>query len=350
MHLASARLVGLGPIEDLTLSFSDGSTPPRPLAVIFGGGGVGKTSLLGAIASTRPGLAVAQPRGRAKQAPFAVTSWRLGVDDPTRPHPLRVASPNAQLDEPEELGLLHRREQALYEKRAVERGFVLLMFSAARWFSRSPLLITAPDRTIARHDARATPGLDDATRSDLSRETKQALSYAPIAAALCHQRGANHPQHERLLHLDEAMRQAVSPLTSLGGYTFLGADPLTLEPQFSGPQGETVLFDELPNSIRHLAAFGALTVRALFAAYPDLAPHQAEGVVLIDEVSLHQEPAVERKLLPALRLALPRVQWVLTTSSPALAASCEPDELISLRRTPPSQRVELFEGPLAITH
>ncbi len=352
MHLTSVRLVGHGPFDDLTLSLADEGEAPRPVTVIFGGGGVGKTSLLGAIASTRPGLAVAlttrRPPAGGKPA-FAVTTWKLGVDDPARPHPLRVASPNAQLEEPDDVLLLGRREQALYDRRAVERGSVVLLFSAARWFSRSPLLLTAPERTVARYDVRAAPNLDDATRGDLTRETKQALSYAAIGAAI----GASaepSPLQRRLADLDATMRQVVTALTSLGGFDYLGADPLTLEPLFSTPGGEPALFDELPTAMRHLAAFGALTVRALFAAYPDLPLAQAEGVVLVDELALHQEPAVERHLLPALRTLLPRVQWVVTTSSTSLVTTCEPGELIALRRTPPSARVELYEGPLAVVH
>lgn len=348
MHLASVRLVGLGPLDDLTLSFADEGSPPRPLTVIFGGGGVGKTSLLGAIATTRPGYATAQQRHRPSRPAHVVTTWHLGQDAP-RPHPLRVASPNAQLDEPEEVSLHHRREQAAYDKRAAEGGFVLLMFSSARWFSRSPLLLNAPERTVARYDVRAPPNLDDATRGDLARETKQALVYASVASALVRQ-APDHPQRQRLLDLDATMRRAVSALTGLGHHPFLGADPVTFEPMFGSPSGDPVPFDELPTSLRHLASFAALTVRALFAAYPEVSPALAEGVVLIDEVDLHQEPAIARLLVPALRQVLPRVQWVLSTSSTAIAATCDPGELVALRRTPPSQRVEIYEGPLATVH
>ena len=347
MHLARVRLVGLGPFDDLSLSFARDGSPPRRLTLVLGGGGVGKTTLLHAIASTRPGYAVALHRHRSSKQAHAVTHWHLGHDEPDRPHPLRILGPGAQLDEPEEIALHHRREQALFEKRAVERGFVLVFFPSLRWFSRSPVLLTAPERTVGRYDVRAPATPDDATRGDLARETKQALSYASIAAALQHRAA---PAHQRLAELDRAMRQVVSALVGLSGHGYLGADPLTLEPLFSAPSGPPVLFDDLPTGTRHLAAFGALTLRAIFAAYPDLPPLQAEAVVLIDEVGLHQETSIARQILPALRRALPAVQWVLTTGSATLAAACETDELIALRRTPPSERVELYEGPLAVLH
>jgi hypothetical protein len=356
MHLAHVRVVGVGPFEDLSFPFLGPDGTPRRVTVVLGGGGVGKTTLLSAAATTRPGYTVAQQRQRGARGapPHVVADWVLGHDDPARPHVLRLSSPNATLEEPEEMATLRRREQAIFDRRAVEGGFVLVVFSGARWFSRAPLLITAPDRTIGRYDVRAVPSFDDATRGDLARETKQALSYAAIAAALG---GPPRPEGEppsptrrRLQQLDEAMREVVTSLTGLTGHAFLGVDPLTLEPTFSSPHGDVVAFDELPTAVRHLASFGALTVRALFAAYPSRPPREGEAVVVIDDIGLHQEPAVERRLVPTLREALPNVQWLVTTGSPNVALPCEPHEILALRRMPASQRVELYEGELAVVH
>ncbi len=127
-------------------------------------------------------------------------------------------------------------------------------------------------------------------------------------------------------------------------------DPVTLEPIFADEQGDLLTFDRLPTSVRHLVAFAVLTVRGLFAAYPGRDPRMTEGLVLIDEVALHLEVPVQRGLIRALRGSLPRVQWLLTTSSPELAAGCDSSEILALRRLPTSQRVELFEGPLATLH
>src|SRR5438094_5584846 len=104
MQLSSVRLVGIGPFDDLVVPFVDSAGSPRRLTAVLGGGGVGRTSLLAAIASTRPGFAPPQVRPRTAEpsAPIhVVTEWSLGDDDPARPHPLRVASANAVLDEAE---------------------------------------------------------------------------------------------------------------------------------------------------------------------------------------------------------------------------------------------------------
>lgn len=61
---------------------------------------------------------------------------------------------------------------------------------------------------------------------------------------------------------------------------------------------------------------------------PVLSNQDGVGLVLIDEVALLQDIAVQRGLVRALRGSLPRVQWLLTTSSPELAAGCEPTEIL----------------------
>jgi predicted ATP-binding protein involved in virulence len=73
-------------------------------------------------------------------------------------------------------------------------------------------------------------------------------------------------------------------------------------------------------------------------------------VVVIDDVELHQEPAVQRGIVPALREALPRVQWVVATASSLVASGCEANEVVALRRMPASVHVEVFEGDQATTH
>ena len=341
MQLLQVRLAGIGPFEDVTIGLADASGAPRRLTVILGAGGVGKTSVLSAIASTRPGSAVPpRPRPSASSPSFAVCDWMLGDDDPARPHPLRVASPNAVLEEREDEGLLRRREQALFDRRAQEGGFVLLGFSAARTMSRGPLAYGPSDRTATtRYDARTPVVFDDVGRGDLAREAKHALGLAAIGAAL----GGSTA-------LDHALREVAAQVAPLTGVSYVGIDSTSLEPYFEAEHRARVPFDELPTGARNVLAFGILTARSLHAAYPSRTPRDAEGVVLIDEIELHQEPTVARALVPTLRGLFPRVQWVVSTASPQVALGCEASDVLALRRMPMSTRVEIHEGPLAVIH
>jgi hypothetical protein len=349
--LAFARLVGIGPFDDTTFAFADAEARPRPITVVIGGACAGKTSLLSAIASTRPGHSVAQLTGRAESGTpgHVVTEWQLGDDDPARPHALRVVSPNAKTDEGDDLTLVRRREQTLYDRRAGEGGFVLVAFSGARWFSRTPVTLATPDRTILRYDVRATASFDDASRADLTRETKQVITFAQVSAALAAQRGGEGA-HARLVRFSSSLAAALSAVLEESGFTFDGVDPTRLEPVFAERGGGLVLFDDLPRGLRHAVAFVTLPLRALYAAYPDEDPRSAEGVVLLDDAEGQVPLPHQRTLVPRLRRALPRVQWIVTTASPAIAEGAELGDVIAVRRLPGSTKVELYDGTSAILH
>jgi hypothetical protein len=358
MRLVSIRLRNVGVFEDTTVRLAGGPTPdhpadadatdddaqavvpPRPVTVLFGADGIGKTTLLTALAVTRPGHALPPspyPRAGAGagvvDAPSSVVAeWLLGADDPERPHPLLVASPSAVLDgETTESAGARRREQALFDRRAQgEGGFVFVGFSGARWFSRAANMLSVPERSVLRYDVRHAASFDDPTRADLTRETKQVLAYAGIARAL----GAQRPEYVHLERFDAAVREVVDVMLAPFGFTYRGVSPLSLEPEATDADGRVVAFDALPRAARHLVAFGALALRALFAAYPLVDdPRQCEGVVAIDDVEAQQDPSMLRALGPLLRQALPNVQWILTTSSAQLAMACDPGEVVALRRT-----------------
>lgn len=354
MRLASVRLRHVGPFEDTTLRLADADADAeervasRPVTVLFGGDGTGKTTLLSAIALTRPGHTLPPlPHGRpagAEEPSWVRTEWLLGEDDPERPHPLVCASPTAVLEgESAEAAAARRREQALFDRRAqAEGGFVLVAFSGARWFSRAANALSAPERSVLRYDLRHAPSFDDPTRADLTRETKQVLSYAAIARAL----GGERAEYAHLARFEEAVREVTGVMLEPFGFTYAGVGPTTLEPEARDPEGRVVGFDALPRAARHLVAFGALSLRALFAAYPGSdAPREREGVVLVDDVEAQQDPSMLRALVPLLRRALPNVQWILTTASTQLALACAAGEVIALRRSRGS-RIEIGEGVL----
>jgi hypothetical protein len=327
---------------------------PRPVTVLFGADGTGKTTLLSALTLTRPGHALPplpstlggrEPRAPSETPPFVATEWLLGEDDPERPHPLVVASPSAVLPgETPEAAAVRRREQALFDRRAQhEGGHVFVAFSGARWFSRVPNVLSTPDRSILRYDVRQpSTSFDDPTRADLARETKQVLAYAAIGAAL----GGGSAEYAHLARFETALREVLDVVLEPFDLTYAGVSPTTLEPQARGPRGSLVPFDAIPRAARHLLAFVALPLRALFAAYPSTdAPREHEGVVAIDDAENQQDPALLRVLAPLLRKALPNVQWILTTASTQLALSCDASEVVALRRTA-ANHVEVGEGLL----
>ncbi len=352
MRLMRAVVAGSGPFERAELLFADEQQRPRSLTVVHGSGGVGKSTLLSAIATTRPGNVVAQlPRndgtlGSARPA-HVVCEWLLGADEPARPHVLRLASPNVRLSQDEGEESLRRREQAHFDKLAQDGGFAFLLLPSTRWFSRQPFGINAPARTVARYDVRSPLPFEDASRADLTRETKQALAYAAIAAALC---GAKRREERRFDLLAESMQATVDALSELAGVRYSGIEPATFEPMFTDQRGRTAPFDALPTRAKHLIAIAALATRVLWAAYPDQDPRDSEGVIAIDDIELYQDGPALARLANVLRDALPGAQWIVTTASPILAASSAVSEVVALRRSGDEDFVTVFAGEQALTH
>lgn len=345
--LAQIRLSGPSAREDLVLPLTDAHGAPLRLVVLFGAEGIGKTSVLAAIAATRPGHAVVQTPRAGVPPTFAVADWVLGDDDPARPHPLRVLNPNTRIEaERDDEVVLRRREQALFDRRALDGGFAFTTFSGARWFSRSPLLLTAPTRTVLRHDVRAQASFDDATHADLTRDTKQILAFAAIAAALSRSR-AEAPGRFDLL--EAALHEVLATLLEGTDVVFNGVDPARLEPIFE-TGGRTVDFDDLPRRVRHRIAFGAGALRALAAAYPERDPREAEGVILVDDLEVQQDLASQGALPALLSRALPRAQWILTTASPAVVRACDAVSVLALRRATEAGKVEVHQGAGAVMH
>jgi len=329
---------------------------------VHGRGGVGKSTLLNALATTRPGYVVAQS-GRfyhrveassVERTPQVVAQWDLGQDDLARPHPLTLASPNVKVFDDEPSELLRKREQQLFDRRAKEGGFAFLGLPSGRWFSRQAAVVNAPRRGAGSFDSRAHAPFDDSARPDLTRDTKQALAYAELAGALA-ARGPSglaaeteEPAANTRL-LSDAMRGVMNQVGEVGGFAYLGLDPLSFEPVFrNGARART--FDELPTHCRHLVAIAALAVRAAWSAYPGENPVACEAVVAIDEVELYQDMPAQAALVPALRSALPNVQWLVTTGSDLVAGSVASSEVLALRRMEDEGSVEIFTGIDALTH
>ena len=63
----------------------------------------------------------------------------------------------------------------------------------------------------------------------------------------------------------------------------------------------------------------------------DVDPAELQGIVLLDEIDLHLHPTWQRKIVPALKRAFPKLQFIVTTHSPLVLAGFEKEEIIRLR-------------------
>ncbi|MFO7566577.1 MAG: hypothetical protein R6X02_28295 [Enhygromyxa sp.] len=351
MYLERARVVGLGPFDQLELEFCDLPGEPRLLTVVHGDGGTGKTTLLSAIAATRPGNHVVQTSvwRHPNTKPHAICDWRLGSEDPERPHPLVVATPGFSAEADEQAEQLRRRELVHFDRAINERGgFAFVGIPGTRRYPRASLVIGDPARTVLRPDMRGAPGFQDQNGVELTRPLKLILAYAGIAAALAGDSRGESGADPRCLAA--AIGEALDELLGLIGHRYRGLSPRTFEPRFETPGGEILPFDALSSQARQLVCLATIPTHQLWVANRGEDPRRCEGVVAVDDLDLNLSDSVQLELLASLRRILPKAQWIVATASPMLAHSAALGATVTLRRDPGSDRVEVYEGELSLTH
>ncbi len=90
--------------------------------------------------------------------------------------------------------------------------------------------------------------------------------------------------------------------------------------------------DQLSDGERNLVALaGEIARRLAVTNSRSTTPRETEGVVLIDEVEQHLHPAVQRKMMPSLRRAFPNLQFIVTTHSPQVVASVPAESVFVLK-------------------
>jgi predicted ATP-binding protein involved in virulence len=127
-----------------------------------------------------------------------------------------------------------------------------------------------------------------------------------------------------------AVRTAVSAL--MPGFEKLRIDRDQAAPAMVVTKGGVELrLDQLSDGERNLLALaGDLARRMVIADPANESPLETEGVILIDEVEQHLHPAWQREVIPALQRAFPRAQLIVTTHSPQVLSSVPASAVVVL--------------------
>jgi len=329
LHLENVRAFGRS--QALELFDEDGATSRWNL--ILGENGVGKTTLMQALAVTRPIPALKDEKSIDKSA------------DAGTPPLSRV-----QLSERENDGIVHfiRRggtgtatmtavletDQAATLEVGVtiigstkELGDVIWKDATYELRSGGPLVIGYGAARHVGHRDLAKVAERDATASLFSDAMDlydaEAVMEKLAYAAGIDPGGKDGSDAQRFSKLKTAVASLLPDLTAVDidfrGPLVAGRDPDQSGVHVRTPSGFTPLAD-LSLGYQGMFAWTVDLAWRLFNAFPDSPePLSESAIVLIDEVDLHLHPRWQRNLRRHLLTHFPRVQFIATTHSPVTA-------------------------------
>ncbi len=174
----------------------------------------------------------------------------------------------------------------------------------------------------------ASRNLSDYRDSRHSAKSKKVQGQMTLFDPLTQIANINSLLDSKDLALAALLKKVLASVLSGSGLT-IDADAPTLIFQMHGVSVPPM---DLPDGFRSTFAWLAdLCASWLFRSGDDDAePKDIEAIVLLDEIDLHLHPSLQRSLVPQLREAMPRIQWVVTTHSPLVLASFDRNEIVAL--------------------
>ena len=98
-------------------------------------------------------------------------------------------------------------------------------------------------------------------------------------------------------------------------------------------QVEKLSLDQLSGGYRIVLALAADLARRMVQGNPHLDdPLKSEAIVLIDEVELHLHPGWQQRILGDLQRTFPNAQFIVSTHSPQVLTTVEPQRIVELAR------------------
>jgi predicted ATP-binding protein involved in virulence len=111
-------------------------------------------------------------------------------------------------------------------------------------------------------------------------------------------------------------------------------------------QSEKLALEQLSGGYRIILALVADLALRMSLANPHLAdPLSGEAIILIDEIELHLHPLWQQRVLGDLRRTFPNAQFIVSTHSPQVLTTIEPQHIIRLEATSGGVFAEQETGP-----
>lgn len=368
MYLQKIQLAGIKCFENLEIDFTKGRDKPRLMTVILGDNGMGKTTLLQAIAIALGGEKVANFLSKSYPTVYgpSLESWA------------KVGSQKGHIQATIYAG---KSDKGISSKRKLQVSYIVI--------GDKPF--ETEDGTfydIASISAIPSQDLQILKRTAYADHTKGwlACGYGPLRQFKGQRKSETKDtksshfaslfgENERLISIEnwliELDRRALvdkregrasnySQLFNQLAWTLLWMLPdehkhpmirVNMPPKLSSADistyvrtttdqgvlwsdsfGNWVTLSQLSDGYQSTMSWTGDLVSRLSTAFPNTRNLlMQEGIVLIDEVDVHLHPSWQRTILNQLRHTFPKIQFLVTTHSPLVAASARDGELFVLK-------------------
>lgn len=372
MYLREFRIQGIKCFEDVTLHFPHSNDDYSGWIVLLGGNGMGKSTLLQAMAISMVGPLAGQRllfnpdgwiRGQKTQGAFTASLLRgdhdIAAGQPRKkPYQTRFAVTGRQevtLDD----GVLYDQPQLVHlADDKAKKGLMSGPYAAKKpgWFSCG----YGPFRRLLGGSSE-----ESKLMFSLGRESRFVTLFREAAALthctewLCtlYSRSIDsyHPERDRAERALNAAKRVIDQLLP-GSVHITRVDSEHV--YFASVGGAEVTVLELSDGYRSFLSLAIDVLRHLETSTDDLSALLeldqgeqrvvSEGVILIDEVDAHLHPFWQREIGFRLSRSFPRMQFIVSSHSPFVAQAASDDGLIVLRPTGVDGAVEAHRPEVSV--
>lgn len=314
MHTRSIQIKDIGGIDSLNLSFS------RNMNLICGPNGIGKTTILECIAQMYAGERTHIIKKRVNSEAGSIDG--IIFDDEKQ----KEITQNC-------LVAVFGPSDSDYHSPVPEASKSLLSLKVARTFSYQALPSVSKDTEKQSHQI-SNDNKNGVNLNEVKNWFVNRYLYEPHGEALTQTQKYNLQKSKEFFGL-------LNP-----EFSFSRVDAGSNEIMVKTPAGE-IYYEYLSSGFKSCLSilFGIVKELEYRFKNPGIKLDEFNGVVLIDELELHLHPEWQTKVSKILQSAFPLAQFIVTTHSPHIIQSAQPEEVIALE----SNRGRIFKRDLPST-
>lgn len=332
MKLKSVTIENYRAIEKLELSLD------QSLTVLHGANGHGKTSVLSAIAVGLGAVEILGPYLHKSNIDFSEEDWREGAGSPqivaeSIDELIGKRHGDEHLDNYRMADLEHSHAKLDNHFRSTPEDDMPIV----AFYGTERRVSGVPEWVISQPDSRFRSSRLDALEGALAARTdfEGFLAWFYFKRYEELQERDDREDSDYQLKDVSVIRDAISSMLPEVSNPRIELNPLRFVVSQKSEEGriEKLSLNQLSGGYRIVLALAADLARRMAQGNPQLKdPLQSEAIVLIDEIELHLHPAWQQRILSDLIRTFPKAQFIVTTHSPQVLTTVEPQCIVELYR------------------